>query len=284
MDSKTNEKKHVLVISGDPQILAEIKMEIMPFFSVSMSAASSSALNILEAYMISAIVICIGKNSAKAFSDFSEIFDLAKTKRIPMMFIAEVFNDADETRAFAVGAVDYSARRQGTVDAFVERINLRINANEHEKSILSGENVSPTPDEISVEESLKGKTFLVVDDVSLNRELIKAMLSGINGLTVDEAGDGKEAVRMFKEDLEKYALIFMDIQMPVMDGFEATIAIRQFDIDYAKKVPIIALTAASLESEVKKCQEAGMTDFLVKPMSYDDLVFMASEYVSLKES
>jgi len=272
------EKKHVLVISGDPQILAEIKMELMPFFSVSISAARSSALNILDAYIISAMVICIGENSAKAFSDFNEIFVIAKAKQIPMMFIAEVFNDADESRAFAVGAVDYSARRHGSAEAFINRIHLRIGASEHEKAIKSGERVSPTPDEVSVEETLKGKIFLVVDDISLNRELMKAMLSSIDGLSVEEAGDGEEAVAIFKEDPEKFALILMDIQMPVMDGYEATKEIRKLDFEYAKKVPIIALTAASLESEVKKCQEAGMNDFIVKPMAYDDLIVMASVY------
>ena len=278
MINNSPEKKHVLVISGDPQILAEIKMELMPFFSVSISAARSSALNILDAYIISAMVICIGENSAKAFSDFNEIFGIAKSKQIPMMFIAEVFNDADESRAFAVGAVDYSARRHGSAEAFINRIHLRIGASEHEKAIKSGERVSPTPDEVSVEETLKGKIFLVVDDISLNRELMKAMLSSIDGLSVEEAGDGEEAVAIFKEDPEKFALILMDIQMPVMDGYEATKEIRNLDFEYAKKVPIIALTAASLESEVKKCQEAGMNDFIVKPMAYDDLIVMASVY------
>jgi len=272
------EKKHVLVISGDPQILAEIKMELMPHFHVSMSAASSSALNALEAYTIAAIVICIGDNSATAFADFHDIFEIAKNAHIPILFIAEKGNDDDETKAFAVGAVDYSARRRGTVDALVSRINLRINASEHERLLMSGESFSPTPDEISAEEALEGKTFLIVDDVNLNRELIKAMLSGIKGLTVEEAHDGREAFEMFKNEPEKFSLILMDIQMPVMDGLEATMAIRELNSIHSQNVPIIALTAASLESEVKECIEAGMNDFIVKPMAYDDLIVMAAEH------
>jgi len=282
VDSRDSVKKHVLVISGDPLLLAEIKVELMPFFSVSMSAASSSALNVLEAYVISAIVICIGENSAKAFTDFKTVFEIAKAKHIPLLFIAENVNEDDETRAFALGAADYTTRRHGTSDAFANRVNLRINASEHEKIILSGESTTPTLDEVSVEEALAGKTFLVVDDISLNRELMKAMLSGFDGLSVDEAGNGQEAVAMYKENHDKYALILMDIQMPVMDGFEATKVIRQLDFESAKKIPIIALTAASLESEVKKCQQAGMTDFIVKPMAYDDLIVMASEYLRHK--
>jgi len=280
MSNDVSDKKHVLVISGDPLILAEIKMELMPHFYVSMSAASSSALNALEAYTIEAVVICIGDNSSTAFSDFHDIFEIAKGRHVPILFIAEKGNDDDETKAFAVGAVDYSARRRGTVEALVSRINLRISASEHERLLMAGESLSPTPDEISAEEALAGKTFLIVDDVGLNRELIKAMLSGIEGLTVEEAGDGKEAFEKFKKEPEKFSLILMDIQMPVMDGLEATMAIRELNNVHSKNIPIIALTAASLESEVKECLEAGMNDFIVKPMAYDDLIVMVAEHCS----
>ena len=280
MSNDVSDKKHVLVISGDPLILAEIKMELMPHFYVSMSAASSSALNALEAYAIEAVVICIGDNSSTAFSDFHDIFEIAKGRHVPILFIAEKGNDDDETKAFAVGAVDYSARRRGTVEALVSRINLRISASEHERLLMAGESLSPTPDEISAEEALAGKTFLIVDDVGLNRELIKAMLSGIEGLTVEEAGDGKEAFEKFKKEPEKFSLILMDIQMPVMDGLEATMAIRELNNVHSKNIPIIALTAASLESEVKECLEAGMNDFIVKPMAYDDLIVMVAEHCS----
>jgi len=274
----SSNKKHVLVISGDPKILAEIKMELMAFLNVSISASSSSALNALKAYEIAAIVICIGDNSATAFADFHDIFERAKNNHIPILFIAERGNDDDETKAFAVGAVDYSARRRGTVEALVSRINLRISASEHEKMLKSGISFSPTPEEISTEETLKGKTFLIVDDVTLNRELIKAMLSSIEGLRVEEASNGKEALELFRSNPEKFSLILMDIQMPVMDGLEATMAIRELNNVHSKNIPIIALTAASLESEVKECLEAGMNDFLVKPMTYDDLIVMAEEH------
>ena len=278
MVSNTSDKKHVLVISGDPLVLAEIKAVLMTYFDVSMSSSSSSALNVLEAYEIAAVVICIGENSSVAFSDYSDIFTVAKVNHVPIMFIAEKGNDDDETKAFEIGAVDYSARRRGTVEALVNRIRLRINASEHEKILKSGETSLTRTEEISIEESLAGKTFLLVEDVLINREIIKAMLSEIEGLTVEEAENGLEAVEMFKEIPDKYSLILMDIQMPVMDGLEATTTIRNLDSEYGKKVPIIALTAATLESEVKMCIEAGMNDFIAKPMTYHDLVVAVAEH------
>jgi len=277
MINTENNKKHVLVVSGDPLNLAEIKAELMPYFNVSMSAASSAALNALGVYSIAAVVICIGENSSVAFSDFQDIFETAKRKHVPILFIADRGNDDDETKAFEVGAVDYSTRRRGTTDALVNRIRLRINAGEHEKIVMTGENYQPPDHEITPEESLSGKTFLLVDDVMINRELIKAMLSDIEGLIVEEAENGAEAVNMFKNSPDVYSLILMDIQMPDMDGLEATRIIRDGG-DHGKKVPIIALTAASLESEVKMCIEAGMNDFIAKPMSYDDLIVMVVEH------
>ena len=278
MIDKAPDKKHVLVISGDPLVLAEIKAELMPYFCVSMSAASSSAQNALEAYPIAAVVICIGSNSSVAFSDFQDIFEIAKSNHVPIMFIAEQGNDDDETKAFEIGAVDYSARRRGTVEALANRIRLRINASEHERILMTGENYPSPPDEVTAEESLAGKTFLLVDDVTINRELIKAMLSEIDGLAIEEAANGLEALNMFSKAPEKYSLILMDIQMPEMDGLEATVLIRSLNNEYGKKVPIIALTAATLESEIKMCMEAGMNDFIAKPMSYNELIVMVVEH------
>lgn len=273
-----SKRRHVLIISHEPQILAEIKMELLPSFEISISAASSSAVHALESYEIAAVVICIGENRDKAFADFHDIFEIVKARNIPILFIAEHGNDDDETQAFAIGAVDYSARRRGTIEALSNRIKLRISASEHEKMLLAVDNTSVEVDEKDIEKTLAGKTFLVVDDVYLNREVIKAMLSEIKDLTLETADDGKEAVDKFREDPGKYSLILMDIQMPVMDGLEATRIIRSEDNEYAKKVPIIALTAATKEEEVRKCIDAGMNDFLVKPMTYEDLMVMAAEH------
>jgi len=280
MSGYGSDKKHVLVISGDPQILAEMKMELMPHFRVSMSAASSSALNALEAYAIKAVVICTGDSSDKTFADFHDIFELAKGRHIPILVIAEKGNDDDERKAFAVGAVDYSARRRGTTEVLVSRIHLRISASEHERLIREGERLTPTPDEENAKEALAGKTILIVDDVLLNREVVKEMLSSIDGLIVEEAADGKEAFTMFEKSPDKYSLIFMDVQMPVMDGLESTKAIRALDNEHSKKVSIIALTATTLESEIKQCLDAGMNDFLAKPMSFDDLIVSVTEHFS----
>jgi len=268
----------VLIVSGEPRILAEIKIELMAFFNISIAATSELALNAFELNEVAAVVICIGENRDNAFSIFNGIFDYVNSKNIPIIFLAEKGNDDDETIAFAMGAVDYSTRRRGTVNALSNRINLRINASEYERRILAGETAPNSFDKAAPEKILFGKTILVVEDVEINREIIAAMLSDIEGLTVDEAANGKEAVEKFKKNPELYSLILMDVNMPVMDGLESTRIIRSLDCANARDVPIIALTATTNEAEIEQCLKAGMHDYLEKPMPYDKFLVLAAEH------
>jgi len=276
--TNTSPKKHVLVVSGEPRILAEIKIELMAYFNISIAATSDLALNALEMNEVAAVVICIGESREKAFSVFNSIFDFVTSRNIPIIFLAEKGNDDDETTAFAMGAVDYSTRRRGTVNALSNRINLRINASEYQKRVLAGEITKDSFDDVAPETILVGKTVLVVEDMELNREIVAAMLSSIDGLTVDLACDGKEAVDKFKENPDLYSLILMDVQMPVMNGMEATKAIRSLDCENARNVPVIALTATTDEAEIELCLKAGMDDFLEKPMPFDKFLVMAAEH------
>lgn len=103
---------------------------------------------------------------------------------------------------------------------------------------------------------------LVVDDNAFNIMLIKTMVNDIlPNASIIEAFDGHQAVELYKN--EQPDLIFMDIQMPEMNGYEASLAIRSLEKD--KKTPIIALTAGTLKDEKERCLEAGMDDYITKP-------------------
>lgn len=106
-----------------------------------------------------------------------------------------------------------------------------------------------------------GKYLLVVDDEMLNREIVIEFLSD-TGLLVDMAVDGAEAVAMAGG--RKYDLILMDMQMPRMDGLEATRQIRR--ISGYETVPILALTANATKEARDLCFAAGMNDYLTKPI------------------
>ena len=116
-----------------------------------------------------------------------------------------------------------------------------------------------------------GRHILLAEDVDINREIVLALLEPTL-LEIDCAEDGAEAVRMFKEAPEKYDAIFMDIQMPKMDGYEVTQTIRSLDIKKAKSVPIIAMTANVFREDVEKCLASGMNDHVGKPLNLDEVL------------
>jgi CheY-like chemotaxis protein len=121
--------------------------------------------------------------------------------------------------------------------------------------------------------SFFGKTALLVEDVEINREIVMTMLEG-TGLHIVCAADGREAVELFSADPEKYNVIFMDINMPEMDGVEATRRIRALGTPEGAGVPILAMTANILPDEVKSYFAAGMTDHIGKPIDFDKLLRM----------
>ncbi|WP_432709255.1 PAS domain S-box protein [Pedobacter sp.] len=110
----------------------------------------------------------------------------------------------------------------------------------------------------------EGKRILIVDDNEINVLIAKRIL-GKWGLTVDVAGSGREAIEKVKNAI--YDLVFMDVKMPDMDGFETTGLIRKMEGDYFKTLPIIALTASSLDDEFSRYKESSMNGHLMKPLN-----------------
>jgi CheY-like chemotaxis protein len=107
-------------------------------------------------------------------------------------------------------------------------------------------------------------TVLLAEDNPVNQEVARTFLTRL-GLRVDIAGNGAEVLAL--TEARRYDLILMDCQMPVMDGYQATAAIRQRQADASRRLPIIALTANAMEGERCKCLAAGMDDYLSKPYS-----------------
>jgi len=130
-------------------------------------------------------------------------------------------------------------------------------------------------------------TILVAEDVEVNREIIEALLED-TGVNLVFAYDGREAVSLFEKDPERFALILMDIQMPEMDGYEATRAIRALGseqagtmrVERAQAIPIIAMTANVFQEDVDKCLAAGMDSHLGKPINLDALYKTLAKYLT----
>ena len=123
-----------------------------------------------------------------------------------------------------------------------------------------------------------GYRVLLVEDVAINREIVIALLEPTL-LEIDCAENGVEAVRMFCEAPEKYNIIFMDLQMPEMDGYDATKNIRAFDNEWAKTIPIIAMTANVFKEDVENCLKVGMNDHIGKPLNFDSVLQILRRYL-----
>ena len=124
----------------------------------------------------------------------------------------------------------------------------------------------------------RGRRILLAEDVEINREIVLTLLEPTLS-EIDSAVNGAEALRMFSETPERYDMIFMDVQMPEMDGYDATRQIRSLDIPNAKTIPIIAMTANVFREDVEKCLAAGMNDHIGKPINLNELLETMHKYL-----
>jgi len=131
-----------------------------------------------------------------------------------------------------------------------------------------------------IEGIFAGRHLLLAEDVEVNREIVQALLEPTQ-LDIDCAENGAEAVRKFSEAPLKYDMIFMDIQMPEMDGYEATRRIRSFNNPKAKNIPIVAMTANVFREDIEKCLNAGMNSHIGKPVSFNEVINKLYSYLTI---
>lgn len=155
-----------------------------------------------------------------------------------------------------------STEGKGTIFSFV------INFNQVSEADLK---VKP----VALQSNFNTKKILVVDDNEVNILIAKRFLSKW-GFTIDFAVNGEEAIHKIIEN--SYDLVFMDIRMPGIDGFDATKIIREIPGDYFKNLPIIALTASTLHDENLKFKEAGMNGHILKPFNPDEIKSLLATY------
>jgi CheY-like chemotaxis protein len=127
-------------------------------------------------------------------------------------------------------------------------------------------------------DDFSGRRILLAEDVEINQEIVIAILEPTS-IMIDCAGNGKDAVRLFSDDPEKYDIIFMDVQMPEMDGYEATRLIRASGLPRADTIPIVAMTANVFREDIETCLAAGMNDHVGKPLDFEEVLAKLRQYL-----
>jgi len=167
-------------------------------------------------------------------------------------------------------AIEDEAKNVG-VDKFISKPLFPSTIADIINECLGASDPQPEETQDDITGIFAGRRILLVEDVEINREILIALLEPTQ-LQIDSAENGVQAVQMFDAAPDKYDLIFMDIQMPEMDGYEATRRIRAMDVPTAKSIPIIAMTANVFKEDIEKCAEAGMNSHIGKPVDIADVM------------
>ncbi|MBQ6553469.1 MAG: response regulator [Clostridia bacterium] len=179
--------------------------------------------------------------------------------------------------AYDRSEVEEEAKKAGA-NGFVSKPLFRSTLYDKISQLLGKEIKSVEPEDDYSD--LEGVHILVAEDNDINWEIIKAML-GMFGITADRAENGRVCVDMMREAEEGlYTLIFMDVQMPEMNGLDATRAIRKLEDPWAASIPIIAMTADAFSENVTECLNAGMDGHIAKPV---DVKLVIKEIRKIKE-
>ena len=197
--------------------------------------------------------------------EIKELSNNGKTVTVAMFFDANKFDKAE-----------IELGRAG-VDVFVDKPFFPSHIVNTINDIL-GVFIEQSEESTVIKTEFPGFRLLLAEDVQINAEIFKVLLEPTL-LEIDCAENGIEAVRMFSESPDRYDMIFMDLQMPEMDGLEATKSIRALGYEKAINVPIIALSANVFAEDVRNCLKAGMNDHIGKPVDYNAVIEMLKRYL-----
>ncbi len=252
---------------GDAQILRQMLSDLT--FKVTAVASGQAALKALqnEAHGYDLVLLDWRMPDMDGFETARRIRSKLNLPKSPKIFIITAYGReevAQQTKllgldAFLVKPISYSVLLDTIMDTFCR------------DQVKSGGRSGTTDTQ-----QLKGKRALVVEDNEINQQIARELLEGL-GLRVEIANNGQQAVAMVSGNGHQFDAVLMDLQMPEMDGYQATRIIRA-SLDQ-NQLPIIAMTAHAMQSDIQRCLEAGMNDCVTKPVDPDKLKSVITRWI-----
>jgi len=173
--------------------------------------------------------------------------------------------------------IEEDAKKAG-VDKFLSKPLFPSAISDAISEVLGTDLQKEAEENTDISGNFTGRHILLAEDVEINREIVMTLLAP-TCIEIDCAKNGLEAVHLFSESPDKYDVILMDVQMPEMDGYDATRRIRELNAQRAADIPIIALTANVFREDIEQCIKAGMNDHIGKPIDFDELIKKLREYL-----
>ena len=166
---------------------------------------------------------------------------------------------------------------EGKGTSFIFNILVKTVSQDEQRAAMEREENQLSADIKFTNGCFRDVKILIAEDIEINREVVGELLE-FTGVAIDYAEDGRIAVDLFNAGAPEYGMIFMDVHMPEINGFDATRMIRNSDRPRAKTIPIVAMTADVFQEDIEKCLEAGMNGHVGKPIDIEDVLRKIQKY------
>ena len=212
--------------------------------------------------------------------------EILTTKRTPIVLITDEDMDSKEKKEARKGGFSTVLKRPLKKDDILRCVNKKHSSKERKSTKEKFDENSCASCKYTVENeeiiSCSDRYIMVVEDVLANRKLAELQINKL-GYKVNAVEGGYEAIEEFEKNHAKYFLIFMDCQMPLIDGFDTTKRIKEIAESKEIFIPVVAMTANAMEGDDQKCKESGMDDYLSKPITINSLRQMIEKWTCKKE-
>jgi len=260
--------KRALIAGGDPEIL-KYMADIMTKLGIACDTAGNSAEALSYVNSEGGCDICFLDANISGLSALELTGMINESGKRPVVVMASAVEWGaleNEAKLAETGIRLLKPLFPSTV-ADISRICMG------DEAVDSGEHASEGDSD-----DFSGRRVLLVDDVEINREIVATLLEP-TAIEIQFAENGAIALEMFAKDPDAYDIIFMDVQMPEMDGYQATRLIRALDAPRAKEVPIIAMTANAFREDIENAFAAGMNAHIAKPIDFNEVLNALREYL-----